>query len=84
MFTQMITHEVPGQFEPEQGDLVQDLPFVRDPVGQDVIEGGDSIGGYDEQRIPDIVVVPHLSPTEERDAEEPSFDDRRHGWRILG
>ena len=36
---QMVPDQTLGLGEPEQRDLVQDLPLVGDTVGEDVIEG---------------------------------------------
>src|SRR5438309_6292544 len=40
--------------KPEGGDLVQDRAFVRNRVGQDDVEGRETIGGDEEKRVAEI------------------------------
>ena len=59
---QMVRNDVGEVIEPEQGDLAQDVSLVRDSRGQNVIEGGNAVGGNEEQLLVAYAVdVPHLA-----------------------
>jgi hypothetical protein len=53
--------DAPQMAEPKFACRGQDTPFVRDPVGQDVIEGADAIGANDHQSIAEVVDVANLA-----------------------
>ncbi len=48
----MVGYQVTKQIEPEKRNLSQYTSFVRDPGSEHVIEGGDAIGGYEQQSLP--------------------------------
>ena len=45
----MIGHDALGTLEPEVRDPGQDLALARDGLGQDDVEGGQAVGGDDQQ-----------------------------------
>ena len=47
----MIGDDVGEEVEPEQGDLGQDASLVRDAGGENVVEGGDAVGGDEQQMV---------------------------------
>ena len=66
--------------EPEQGHLVQHAAFVGDAGGEDVIEGGDAVGGDDQQVIADSVDVADLAAADPFQAGQISIEkDSGHG-----
>ena len=54
----MIGHGAAQQVEPEEAHLRQHAAFFGDAAGQDVIEGGNAVGGDDQQplRVPRIFI----------------------------
>jgi len=47
--------------EPEDRDLVEDFSFVGDAGREDDIEGGDAVGGDEEERVAEVVDVAYFS-----------------------
>jgi hypothetical protein len=62
---QVIWHDTGEVVEPEDGQLVEHLPLVRDPRTEHVIERRDPIRGNDQELILDLVDVAYLAATEE-------------------
>ena len=60
---QVIVDDRLEPIEPERGDLRQHLALIGDPRAQDVVEGGDAIGGDDQQAVAEVVDVTHLAVT---------------------
>ena len=48
---EVVGDDVGEEIEPEQGNLAEDASFVRDAGGQDVVEGGDAVGGDEKQLL---------------------------------
>ena len=57
----MIGDDRPRAFEPERGDLREDLALVGNARAEHVVEGRDAIGRDDQQAIAEIVDVADLS-----------------------
>ena len=49
---QVVRNQVTKQIEPEKRNLCKHPALVRDAGGQDVIEGGDAVGGDEQQALP--------------------------------
>ena len=47
----MVGDDVFEEVEPEERELGEDLAFVGDSAAQDVVEGGDAVGGDEEELI---------------------------------
>ena len=62
--------------EPEIGNLRQHLAFARDAVGHDDVEGGDAVGGDEEQAVAQIKYLPHLAAFEFFDARQIELQNR--------
>ena len=48
---QVVGDDVLQEIEPEQGELGQHAALLRDAGGQHIVEGGDAVGGDEEQMI---------------------------------
>lgn len=49
------------QLEPEDRELSENAPFVRDLIGQDVVKGRDAVCGHQQQLVSQVIEVPHLA-----------------------
>src|ERR1700683_3609218 len=59
---QMVGDDVGKIIEPEQGKLAEDVPLLGNAGGQNVVEGGDAIGGDKKQLlVADAIHVAHLA-----------------------
>ena len=59
---QVVGDDVGEVIEPEQGNLAEDASLVGDAGGQNVVEGGDAVGGDEKQLlVADGVDVAHLA-----------------------
>ena len=59
---QVVGYEVAKQIEPEKRNLRQHPALVRDAGGEDVVEGGDAVGGYEQQTLAvQYVHIAHLA-----------------------
>ena len=47
----MVGDDVFEEVEPEEGELGEDLAFVGDSAAEDVVEGGDAVGGDEEKLV---------------------------------
>ena len=57
-----VGHDVGGRVEEARGDLVEDLSLAGDALGQDYVEGGDAVGGDQQDIFPvDEIDVPDFS-----------------------
>ena len=57
----MIGHDVLSKVEPEFGKLGQNSAFFLDIIFQDNVESGNSIGGYHNDAITDIIHFTNLA-----------------------
>ena len=57
-----------GLVEPEMGNLREHLALARNAVGHDAIEGGDAVGGYQQQAVAEIKHFADLAAFDFRDA----------------
>jgi hypothetical protein len=57
----MVRRDLRQELEPEHGHLVQHLALVGNPGPEHVVEGGDPVGGDDQQVVAEVVHVAHLS-----------------------
>ena len=55
----MVGHNVAQELEPEERNLGQHAPLMRDAGGQHIVEGRDAVGGHEEQTI--RVEVVHIA-----------------------
>src|SRR5689334_20957259 len=55
-------HDVFQFLKPESRYLIQNLSLVRNQGGQNIIKGGNPVGGDDQQVIAQIINIPHFSP----------------------
>ena len=76
---QVMRDEIAHAAEPEAGELREHAPLVRDARPQHVVEGGDPVGGDDEQLIADLVDVAHFAAAVERQAFEIGVEERCRG-----
>ena len=65
-FTYVSRDPVVGNFvfegvEPEVGDAVENLAFVRNSVGENNVEGGNTIGCDDEKLVAEVIHFPDFS-----------------------
>ena len=73
----MVFDGVFQEVEPEEGELGEDTSLVRDAGAEDVIEGGDAVGGYEEELVLiEGVDVPDLAACGEREAAETGLEKR--------
>src|SRR5438309_6501807 len=64
--------------KPEGGDLVQDRAFVRNRVGQDDVEGRETIGGDEEKRVAEIEDFADFAGAEFGNPRQIEITQRRH------
>ena len=58
----MVGNDVGKEVEPEQRNLAQDAALVRNAGGQHIIEGGNAVGGDEQQALViELVNVADLS-----------------------
>src|SRR4030042_1049879 len=57
----MVGADVGRLVEPELGKLGQNLALVRDEGGKDPVEGGNPVGGHDQELVLPLVDVPDLA-----------------------
>ena len=65
------------QPKPEQAQLGEDLSLVRDAVGQDPVEGADSIGADDQQGLTQVINVANFAATQRQAGKVGLQDDGR-------
>ena len=59
---QVVGDDIGEVIEPEQGNLGQDAALVGNAGGQNVVEGGDAVGGDEEQLlVAEAVHIAHLA-----------------------
>ena len=63
---EVVGDDVTRLLEPESGELSENKPLIGDAGGQDDVEGGDAVGGDDEQLVAQVVDVAHLAAGVER------------------
>src|SRR5690606_19661691 len=73
---EMIRDEVRRVIEKERRGLVQDLALERDGLSQYVIEGRDTIRGYEDERVIRVVGITHLTPITRPEARQVRLDER--------
>ena len=71
----MVRDQIADVIEPERGQLRENFALVGTSGSEDVIEGGDAIGGDDEQVRAEIVDVANLAAPRERQTVELGFKD---------
>src|SRR6266540_1972325 len=54
---EVIGHDIAGQLEPEGGELREDEALIGDADGEDDVEGGNAVGGDDEEVVAEVVDV---------------------------
>ena len=65
---EVVRDDIGQLVEPERRQLRQHLALVGDAGAQHVVEGGDAVGGDQEQRIAQVVDVAHFAGAKPRDA----------------
>ena len=55
--TKCVATDVAQEIEPEQRKLREYLALIRNAGGQYVVEGGDPVGGDEEQVVPDAIDI---------------------------
>src|ERR1700761_2984110 len=78
----MIGDEITEVVEPEEGNLSEHAAFAGDPCGQHMIECGDSIGRYHEQKIFYRIQIADLTSSKKLEVFEFSGDERRQRFRL--
>jgi hypothetical protein len=78
----MIGDEITEVLEPKQGDLGQDAALAGDSRGQYMIECGDSIGRYHEQKIFYRIQIADLTSCKKLQVFEFSGNERRQRFRL--
>ena len=73
----MIVNDRVRTAEPERRQLRENLAFVRNARPEDVIEGGDAIGGDEDQRVPTVEQVSNFSLSMRRETVQSCFEQRR-------
>ena len=58
----MVGNDVFHLPKPERGDLGQYIALVGNAFVHDNIEGGNAVGGDDQEAVAEIVDVPHFAP----------------------
>jgi hypothetical protein len=62
---QVIGDKAGQQIKPEEGDLREDLSLTWNSCSQNMIEGGDSVCGYEQQGIVNRVKIAHFTAAKE-------------------
>jgi hypothetical protein len=80
---QLVGNDVAELVEPEIGHGLQHFALARNRVGQDDVEGGQAVGGDDEQLVGvDGVDVADLALGDERQAGDGGFEERSGHDRV--
>ncbi len=64
-FYQMIGNELFGLFKPESRELVEHQTFIGDAGRENEVEGGDAVGGNNEEEVTEVIGIPHLATDEQ-------------------
>jgi hypothetical protein len=75
----VVRHEVAHPLEPERRELRQHFALVGNAGAEDVVEGGDAIGGDEEQVVSDLIDVADLAAPVEFQIGEGRFENWWHG-----
>jgi hypothetical protein len=79
----MVGHDLLHLAKPEGGNLVENVPFAGNPFIHNDIEGGDAIGGDDQQVLPQVVDVANLATPDEMEVGKVGFKQDGHGRSFL-
>ena len=60
----MVRDDIFHHFEPERRDLVENKPFIRNPLVHYNVKGRNPVGSHQEQRIAKIYDSPDLAENE--------------------
>ena len=58
----MVRNEIPQVIEPEKRELRKDFSLIGNLRRQDVIEGGNTIGGKEEEIVSGLIDVSNFAP----------------------
>jgi hypothetical protein len=73
----MVFDGVFQEVEPEEGELGEDTTLVRDAGTEDIVEGGDAVGGDEEELVlVERVDVAYLAAGSERETAEIGLEKR--------
>ena len=80
---EVVRDRVLEQVEPEERELGEDAALVGDAGGEDVVEGGDAVGGDEEKLVvAEVVDVAHLAAGGERKIAEAGLEKGLAHWLI--
>jgi hypothetical protein len=81
---QVVGNKIPEQIEPEERYLGEDFPLSGNAGGEDMIEGGNPVGGHHQQRTIDRIEVPDLAPAKQRNRAQIGSQENCHRKTFLG
>ena len=61
----MVGHDVVGLGGPEGREAIKHLSFAGDARGKDMMEGRDTVCGYDKKPVTKVVDIPDFPPAKE-------------------
>src|SRR2546426_10903044 len=89
----MVRHDVARLLEPERRELREHFALVGNARAEDIVEGGDPVGGDEQQAIVDLVDVAYFALAMRPNSVQACVDDRgskRHSgavemsWTVAG